>query len=227
VMNRGEPLKFPRHYGNGVIYGSGVIENVQYKISYPAGIHAQSAAEAAIGLHPAVTHRLCNIRHIDIRTHRYARGILDRTGPLATIAARDHSLQYIVAICLIHGQLNANDYEDARAADPRIDALREKTVLTEHAPYTAAFYDPAKRANPNAIRVTFNDGTATDWREVIYPVGHVQRRHEGIPLLLQKFEAGVARVFAEKQRREIIQVCSDAPKLAAMPVCAFMDLLSA
>ncbi len=220
VMNHGKPFQFQRAYANHVI------ENVQYKISYPAGIHAQSAAEAAIRLHPAITHRLNDIRQIDIRTHHYACGILDRTGTLATVAARDHCLQYIVAVCLIHGRLEAHDYEDAIAADPRIDALRSKTVITEHAPYTQAFYDPEKRANPNAIRITFNDGAQTDWQEVIYPVGHVQRRREGIPLLLQKFETSVARVYAEKQRREIVQVCRDATTLAAMPVHEFMDLLA-
>ncbi len=220
VMNQGKPFQLQR------AYESHVIENVQYKISYPAGVHAQSAAEATIALHPAVAHRLNDIQQIDIRTHRYARGILDRTGTLATVATRDHCLQYIVAICLIFGRLEANDYEDAIAADPRIDALRSKTVLTEHAPYTEAFYDAAKRANPNSIRVTFNDGTSTAWQEVIYPVGHVKRRKEGIPLLLQKFEAGVARVFAEKQRREVMRLCGDTPRLAATPVHEFMDVLA-
>lgn len=220
VMNQGEPFRIERPYGNHVI------ENVQYKISYPAGIHAQSAAEAAISLHAAVAHRLDDIRQIDIRTHRYARGILDRTGTLATVAARDHCLQYIVAVCLIRGRLDAHDYEDAIAADPRIDALRAKTVLTEHAPYTAAFYDAAKRANPNSIRVTFNDGAQTTWATVEYPVGHPRRRKEGIPLLQQKFETNVARMYAEKQRRAIIQLCGNARRMAAMPVHEFMDLLA-
>lgn len=220
VMNQGDPFQFQRPCKNHVI------ENVQYKISYPAGIHAQSAAEAAITLHPAVAHRLNDIQQIDIRTHRYARGILDRPGTLTNVAARDHCLQYIVAVCLIFGRLEAADYEDAIAADPRIDALRGKTVLIEHAPYTQAFYDAAKRANPNAIRVTFNDGTHTDWAAVDYPVGHPQRRGEGIPLLLRKFETSVARVFAEKQRRKIMQLCSDPPQVAQTPVNEFMDLLA-
>ena len=220
VMNRGEPFQFQRPYDNQVI------ENVQYKISYPAGVHAQSAAEAAIQLHPAVAPRLDQIKSVEIRTHRYALSILNRTGPLKHIAERDHCLQYIAAICLIHGRLEAGDYQDAIAADPRIDALRARTVLREHAPYTQAFYDPAKRANPNAIRVTFNDGSNTAWAEVEYPLGHVKRRNEGIPLLLRKFARGVAGVFAEKQRREIVNLCGDTQRLAATPVNAFMDLLA-
>ena len=220
VMNQGVAFKFQQPYATHVI------ENVQYKISYPAGIHAQSAAEAAIRLHTAVAYRLDKIQQIEIRTHRYALSILNRIGPLKNFAERDHCLQYIAAICLIFGRLEATDYEDTIAADPRIDALRGKTVLIEYAPYTEAFYDPAKRANPNAIRVTFNDGTQTAWQEVAYPVGHTKRRKEGIPLLLQKFETNVGRVFAEKQRREIIQLSNDTQRLAAMPVNAFMDLIA-
>jgi 2-methylcitrate dehydratase len=220
VMNKGEPLKFQRAYKNHVI------ENVQYKISYPAGIHAQSAAEAAIALHSTVAPRIDAIKQIEIRTHRYAHNILNRTGVLKNFAERDHCLQYIAAICLIFGRLEAADYEDAIAADPRIDALRARTVLIEYAPYTEAFYDPAKRANPNSIRVTFNDGTQTAWQEVEYPVGHTRRRKEGIPLLLRKFETNVGWMFAEKQRREIVQLCGDARRLVATPVNAFMDLIA-
>ena len=220
VMNQGEPFRFQRPYE------SHVIENVQYKISYPAGVHAQSAAEAAIQLHPAVAHRLDHIKTIEIRTHRYALSILNRTGPLKHVAERDHCLQYIAAICLIHGRLEAGDYEDAIAADPRIDALRARTVLQEHPPYTQAFYDTAKRANANAIRVTFKDGSHTAWAEIEYPVGHVKRRTEGTPLLMHKFETNVARVFPDKQRRVILVACNDHTRLAPMPVHEFMNLLT-
>lgn len=220
VMNEGKPFNFQQPYAHHVI------ENVQYKISYPAGIHAQSAAEAAIGLHTAVAHRVNDVKQVEIRTHRYALGILNRSGPLKNFAERDHCLQYITAICLIFGRLEATDYEDTIAADPRIDTLRAKTVLIEHAPYTKAFYDPAKRANPNAVRVTFIDGTQTAWQAVEYPVGHPQRRKEGIPLLWQKFESNVGRVFAAKQRKRVIQLCSDAKRLSATPVHAFMDLIA-
>lgn len=220
VMNRGAPLKFPR------VYGTHVIENLHYKIAYPAGIHAQSAAEAAIALRAHVAARLTDIRQVEIRTHRYAYGILNRTGVLKNFAERDHCLQYIVAVALNFGRLQASDYEDAIAADPRIDALRAKTVLTIHEPYTQAFYDPAKRANPNAIRVTFTDGTRSDWVEVIYPVGHPKRRKEGVPLLQKKFDASVACVFAQKQRREIVGICNDAQGLFATPVNAFMDSIA-
>lgn len=220
VMNHGEPFQFQRPYKNHVI------ENVQYKISYPAGIHAQSAAEAAIRLHTEVAHRIHEIKQVEIHTHRYALSILNRSGPLKHVAERDHSLQYITAIGLIFGRLEASDYEETVAADPRIDALRANIVLQEHAPYTRGFYDPTQRANANAIRVIFNDGSHSERVEVMYPVGHPRRRKEGIPLLKQKFETNVARVFADKRRREIITLCNDRARLAAMPVEAFLDLLA-
>jgi 2-methylcitrate dehydratase len=220
VMNRGKPFQFQRPYARHVI------ENVHYKISYPAGIHAQSAAEAAIRLHATVKHRLGAIKTIDIWTHRYALSILNRSGPLQHVAERDHCLQYIAAVGLIFGRLQATDYEDAMAADPRIDALRAVTVLHEYAPYTRGFYDPAQRANPNAIRVTFNDGSHSERVEVRFPVGHPRRRKEGIPLLKQKFETNVGRVFAAKQRRRILTLCNDRERLAATPVHAFLDLLA-
>jgi len=220
VMMKGKPLKFQRGYGTHVI------ENVQYKISYPAGIHAQSAAEAAILLHAQIANRLNEIARIDIRTHRYAHAILNRNGVLKNFAERDHSLQYIAAVCLLHGRLQSADYEDAAAADPRLDTLRANTVLIEHAPYTQAFYDPARRANPNAIRVTFRDGTQSDWLEIVYPVGHPRRRSEALPLLAQKFEAATARVFANKQRRAMIALCNDAARLAGTPVHDFLDSIT-
>lgn len=223
VLNKGKPLTL-----SGPL-GSQVIENVQFKISYPAGVHAQSAAEAAIRLHAAIGKRgraVSNIKRVEIRSHRYAFGILNRTGILKNFAERDHSMQYIVAVGLLFGRLESSDYEDTVAADPRIDALRAKTVLTEYAPYTAAFYAPEKRANPNAIRVIFDDNTSTSWCEIEYPIGHRRRRKEGQPLLQQKFESGVAAVFAGKRRQAIIQVCGKATALASMPVNAFLDLLS-
>jgi 2-methylcitrate dehydratase len=223
VINKGKPFALQRPARE---WASHVIENVQFKISYPAGIHAQSAAEAAIRLHPAVTHRLHDIRQVEIRTHRYAHAILNRTGHLKNFAERDHCIHYIAAIGLIFGRLEATDYDDAIAADPRIDALRAKTLLIEHAPYTQAFYDPAKRANPNAIRVTFNDGSQTEWMEVAYPVGHPQRRKKGIPLLKQKFSSAVASAFEDKRRRAITALCNDPAHFAATPVNTFMDLVS-
>lgn len=223
VINHGHALKLQQPVAQ---WGSSVIENVQFKISYPAGVHAQSAAEAAIRLHAVVAGRCAHIQRVDIRSHRYACGILNRSGVLKNFAERDHSMQYIVAIGLLFGRLETSDYEDAIAADPRVDALRAKAVLTEHAPYTQAFYDPAKRANPNAIRLVFDDGTATGWCEIEYPIGHPRRRKEGLPLLQQKFVAGVAQVFAEKRQRDIIQLCNSASALAATPVNEFLDLLS-
>ncbi len=221
VMNQGLPFKL---LAPPARWGSSVIENVQFKISYPAGVHAQSAAEAAIRLHSLVAARVNAIEKIEIRSHRYACGILNRSGVLKNFAERDHCMQYIVAVGLIFGRLESNDYEDAIAADPRIDALRAKTVMMEHAPYTQAFYAADQRANPNALRVTYRDGTQTPWAEVLYPIGHPRRRKEGLPLLQQKFAAGVARVFTGKRRQAIIALCAAPDRLVATPVHEFLDL---
>ncbi len=220
VHNKGQAFRFQRPYGNYVI------ENVQYKISYPAGIHAQTAAEAAIRLHPAVSGRLEDIKRVDIWSHRYALAILDKTGPLRNFAERDHCMQYIAAIGMIFGRLESTDYEEAVAADPRIDALRKKIVLHEHAPYTRGFFDPAKRSNANAMQVTFRDGSRTARVDVEYAVGHPQRRQEGIPLLERKFANNVARIYAGTQRRRIMELCGDRSRLAATPVNELFDLLA-
>jgi len=220
VHNKGRAFRFQRPYGTYVI------ENVQYKISYPAGIHAQTAAEAAIRLHPGLSGRLDDIRRVDIWTHRYALAILDKTGPLRNFAERDHCMQYIAAIGMIFGRLESTDYEETVASDPRIDALRRKILLHEHAPYTRGFFDPARRSNANAMQVTFRDGSRTARVEVEYAVGHPRRRKEGLPLLERKFENNVARVYAGTQRRRIMALCDDRRRLAETPVNELFDLLA-
>ncbi len=219
VLFNGKPFQFQR------AYGSYVIENVLFKIAYPTAFHGQSGVEAAIKLHPLVKDRLADIRRIDVLCHNSSMVILDKSGPLANPADRDHCMQYMMAVGMIFGQLTAQDYEDERAADPRIDALRAKMHLAESRVFEREYHDPAKRTNANSIQVYFKDGTKAPLSQVDYPLGHRKRRKDGIPLLLEKFERNVARVYAEKQRRIIREACLDRKRLAAMPVNEFIDLL--
>ena len=219
VHCKGKPFGFQRPYG------AYVMENVQFKLAYAAAFHAQTAAEAAIKLHPQVKDRIRDIAKVELWTHHYAMGYLNRTGPLSHFAERDHCLQYIAAIGLIFGGLTAGDYEDRVAADPRIDAMRVKMVVREDKRYTRGFLDPLKRSNANALLVHFKDGTRTSRVEVEYPVGHRRRRREGVPRLVGKFEQNLARVYAEKQRRIVLGRCLDRARLCAMPVDEFFDLL--
>ena len=220
VLFKDQPFKFQRPYG------SYVIENVLFKIAYPTAFHGQSGVEAAIKLHPLVKDRLNDIARVEVKCHNSSMVILDKTGPLANPADRDHCMQYMMAVGMIFGKLTAEDYEDHVAADPRIDALRAKIHLSESAVFEREYHDPAKRTNANSIQVYFRDGAKAPLSQVDYPLGHRRRRKQGIPLLLEKFETNVARVFAEKQRRAIKDVCMDRKRLAAMPVNEFFDLLS-
>jgi 2-methylcitrate dehydratase len=219
VLFKGQPFRFQRPYG------SYVMEHVLFKISFPAEFHAQTAVEAAMQLHPLVRDRLAQVRRITIRTHESAIRIIDKKGPLANPADRDHCIQYMVAAPMIFGHLTAADYEDAVAADPRIDALREKMVCVEDPQFTRDYLDPNKRSIANAITVEFDDGTRTPEVVVEYPIGHRRRREEGIPLLLEKFRINLARRFAAKQQQAILDVALDRERLAAMPVHAFVDLM--
>ncbi len=203
VSFKGQPFRFERPYG------SYVMEHVLFKISFPAEFHAQTAVECAMQLHPLVRDRLADVRRITIRTHESAIRIIDKKGPLANPADRDHTIQYMVAVPLIFGRLTAADYEDDVAADPRIDALREKMTCVEDAQFTRDYLDPAKRSIANAITIEFNDGTRTDEVVVEYPIGHRRRREDGIPLLLEKFRTNVARRFAAKQQQAILGVALD------------------
>ena len=219
VLFKGEPFKFQRPYG------SYVIENVLFKIAYPTAFHGQTGVEAAIKLHPLVQDRIADVKRIEVKCHNSTMVILDKSGPLANPADRDHCMQYMMAVGLIFGKLTTEDYEDHVAADSRIDSLRAKMQLTESKVFEREYHDPAKRTNANSIQVFFRDGTKTPLAQVDYPLGHRKRRREGIPLLIEKFDRNIARIYAEKQRRAIRDVCLDRKRLAAMPVNEFIDTL--
>jgi 2-methylcitrate dehydratase len=219
VLFRGQPFRFERPYG------SYVMENVLFKISFPAEFHAQTAVECAMQLHPLVRDRLDDIRRITIRTHESAIRIIDKKGPLANPADRDHCIQYMVAVPLLFGRLTAADYEDGVAADPRIDALRDRMTCVEDKQFSADYLDPEKRAIANAITIEFADGSRTNEVVVAYPIGHRRRREEGIPLLLEKFRTNLARRFAAKQQQAILDAALDAKRLSGMGVTEFVDLL--
>jgi len=219
VLFKGQPFRFERPYG------SYVMENVLFKISFPAEFHAQTAVECAMQLHPLVRGRLDDIRRITIRTHESAIRIIDKRGPCANPADRDHCIQYMVAVPLIFGRLTAADYEDDVAADPRIDALREKIACVEDPQFSKDYLDPAKRSIANAVVVEFADGTRTPEIVVEYPIGHRRRRDEGIPRLIDKFRTNLARRFAAKQQQAIVDVALDAQRLAALAVNEFVDLM--
>ena len=212
VLFRGQPFAFDQPFG------SYVMENVLFKISFPAEFHAQTAVECAMQLHPLVAGRLGNIERIVIETQEPGVRIIDKTGPLANPADRDHCIQYMVAVPLIHGRLTAADYEDAIAADPRIDDLRARMEVRENPQFTADYYDADKRYIGNAIQVFFQDGSATGRVEVDCPIGHRRRRAEGYPLLVAKFELSLAAVFPERQRGRIRALFADTERLDATAV---------
>jgi len=218
VLFRGKPFRFPRRYG------SYVMENVLFKISFPAEFHAQTAVEAAVTLHPQVKDRLVDIKKVEIVTHESAIRIIDKKGPLSNPADRDHCIQYMAAVGLIKGALTAADYEDAAAADPRIDTLRAKMVCVENKQYSRDYLDPRKRSIANQLQVFFKDGSRTDRVEVEYPVGHRRRRREGVPLLEAKFNKNLSRRFPDRQREAILALCRDQQRLEATPVKEFVDL---
>jgi len=205
-------------------FGSYVMENVLFKISFPAEFHAQTAVEAALALHEQVRDRLDGIESVHIETQEAGVRIIDKTGPLANPADRDHCIQYMVAIPLIFGRLTADDYEDAVAADPRVDGLREKMAVEENRQFSIDYLDPDKRAIGNAVQIFFRDGSSTERIAVDYPVGHRRRRGEGIPLLLEKFENSLGGRFDEKQAQRILAACSDAERLAELAVDDFISL---
>lgn len=204
--------------------GSYVIENVLFKISYPAEFHAQTAVEAAIALHEDVVGRLEDIDRIEIETQEAGVRIIDKTGPLANPADRDHCLQYMIAVALIFGRLTAADYEDAAASDPRIDALRNRMQVRENGRFSRDYLDPDKRAIGNALQVFFTDGSSTPRVEVEYPLGHRRRRAEGIPMLREKFRRNLGTVFAAERVERIERVFAERVALEAMSVPEFMEL---
>jgi 2-methylcitrate dehydratase len=205
-------------------FGSYVMENILFKISFPAEFHAQTAVEAALKLHPEVATRLAEISRIVIETQESGKRIIDKTGPLDNPADRDHCLQYMVAVPLIFGRLTASDYEDAVASDSRIDALREKMEVAENKQFTVDYLDPAKRSIGNSVQVFFRDGSQTERLTVEYPVGHRRRRGEGIPLLLEKFEDNLRGRISPRNASAILELCRDSKRLESTPVYRFIDL---
>ncbi|WP_242392360.1 bifunctional 2-methylcitrate dehydratase/aconitate hydratase [Anaeromyxobacter oryzisoli] len=219
VLFQGKPFAFQRPYG------SYVMENVLFKISFPAEFHAQTAVECAVKLHPQVKDRLDRIARVEITTQEPAIRIISKDGPLHNPADRDHCIQYMVAVPLLHGRLTAECYEDAFAADPRIDALRARTRVVEEPRFTKEYYDPDKRSIGNSVQVFFDDGTATDKVSIDYPIGHRRRRAEGLPLLVKKFEEALATRFPRRQAAAILSLFQDPPRLAATSVPELLDLM--
>jgi 2-methylcitrate dehydratase len=221
VLFKGQPFKFQRPYA------SYVMENVLFKISFPAEFHSQTAVEAAMTIHEQLQKagKTANdIRKVTIRTHEACIRIIDKKGPLNNPADRDHCIQYMVAVPLIFGRLTAGDYEDGVASDKRIDALRDKIVCVEDEAFTRDYHDPEKRSIANAITVEFTDGTKLGEVVVEYPIGHKRRRQAGIPLLEAKFRTNLARRFPKKQQDAILAVSLDQKKLEATPVHEYVDL---
>jgi 2-methylcitrate dehydratase len=216
VSFKGRPVVLARPLG------SYVMEHVLFKISFPAEFHAQTAVECAVQLHPLVKNRLNEIERIELTTHESAIRIIDKTGPLHNPADRDHCLQYMTAIGLIFGNLTAEHYEDKIAADPRIDAIRGKMVVTENKQYSKDYLDPDKRSIANAVQVFFKDGPKTAQVVVEYPIGHRRRRQDGIPLLRQKAEAAFAVHYGKATASQLLALFSDAAKLGALPVSDFV-----
>jgi len=220
VLFGGNTFKFQRPYG------SYVMENVLFKLSYPAEFHAQTAVECAVKLHEQVKARFNDIAQIELVTHESAIRIISKKGALHNPADRDHCLQYMVAIGLLHGNLRAEDYEDDVASDPRIDLLREKMVVTENAQFSKDYHAPEKRSIANSIKLVFKDGSESEQVTVEYPIGHRRRREEGVPVLLEKFKNNISTQFAPKQTDDIIQKMNDTNALAAMSVVDFMSMWS-
>lgn len=218
---RGNPFKFQRPYG------SYVMENILFKISFPAEFHSQTAVEAAMTIHgqmKAAGKTAADIASVKIRTHEACIRIIDKKGPLGNPADRDHCIQYMVAVPLIFGRLTARDYEDDIASDPAIDALREKIVCVEDPAFTVDYHDPSKRSIANALTVEFKDGSKFDEVVVEYPIGHARRRTDGIPLLIEKFKINLARIFNADQQKKILEVSMDYKKLSEMAVNEYVDL---
>ena len=221
VLFDGQPFKFQRKYA------SYVMENVLFKIAFPAEFHAQTAVEAAMTLHAGLAksgRSVDDISKITIRTHEACIRIIDKQGPLNNPADRDHCIQYMVAVPLIFGRLNAGDYEDGIASDRRIDALRDKIVCVEDTAFTKDYHDPKKRSIANALTVEFKDGKKLKEIVVEYPLGHARRRKEGIPLLEAKFKTNLARQFPLRQQQKILEVSLDQKKLEDMAVNEYVDL---
>jgi len=210
----------------GAPFGTHVMEHTTFKLAGPVVIHAQSAIECALRLHPAVHRRLDDMAAININTHHETYKKINKSGPLRNAADRDHCLQYAVAVALLNGRLTAEDYEDDVAADPRIDRLRLLMNVSENQRHNESYRDPGRRGNPGSIEVLYKDGTSSGTIEVEFPAGHPRRRKEGVPLLIKKFEAGLARRFPQEKQRAISALCMDHERLMNTPVNVFSDMLA-
>ncbi|MDG2420929.1 MAG: bifunctional 2-methylcitrate dehydratase/aconitate hydratase [Gammaproteobacteria bacterium] len=220
VSFKGDSFRFPQGYG------SYVMENILFKISFPAEFHSQTAAEASVLLHPEVKDRLSEIDKIVIHTHESAIRIISKVGPLNNPADRDHCLQYMTAVPLIFGNLTAEHYEDKfHKENPMIDELRDKMMINEDPIYSKEYLESDKRSISNALKIYFKDGSSTRKIEIKYPVGHRRRRKEGIPLLENKFKKNLTTVFSQNRSREIFELCKDQQRLEKTAVNDFMDLL--
>jgi len=218
VLLGGRPVTLERPLG------SYVMDNVLFKVAFPAEFHAQTAAEAARALHPLVRGRVDEIARIEIWTQESALRIIDKSGPLHNPADRDHSLQYVTVVALLHGEVTDRSYGDELAADLRIDGLRAACVVREEPRYSAEYLDPAKRSIANAVRVVFDDGSATERVEVEYPLGHPRRRDEGLPLLRAKLNENLAAAYGDDRADELVELLLDDAELRELPAD---DLLSA
>ena len=218
VAFKGREFEFERPFG------SYVMENVLFKISFPAEFHAQTAVECAMKLHPEVAGRLHEVERIEIETQEAGVRIIDKTGPLANYADRDHCIQYMVAVPLIFGRLVADDYNDDIAADPRIDALRGKMTVKENPKFTRDYFDPDKRYIGNSLQVFFSDGSTTEKVSIDFPIGHRNRREEGIPVLLKKFESALAAQLPAQNVEKILRASRDVAAFERMPIHELMDL---
>jgi 2-methylcitrate dehydratase len=220
TLMKGQKLKLARPFG------SYVMENVLFKISFPAEFHAQTAVECAIKLHPEIINKLDQIDRIELATQESAIRIISKSGPLHNPADRDHCLQYMVAIGLLHGDLTADHYENDFASDARIDNLRRKMHVVEDPQFSTDYLDPEKRSIANSIQVFFNDGSRTDKVTIEYPVGHKRRRQEGIPLLYKKFEDSMMTRFDADKTQRLLELFNNPHELEQMPVNQFMDLFA-
>ena len=220
ALFRGNQLKFSQPFG------SYVMENILFKISFPAEFHAQTAVECALTLHPQVKDRLDQIERIEIETQEAGCRIIDKTGPMNNYADRDHCIQYMVAVPLIKGSLTADDYTDAGAADPRIDHLRNLTTVKENPRFSQEYLEANKRYIGNSVQVFFKDGSSTEKVSVDAPIGHRQRRAEGIPILVKKWEAAIAAKLSPKKCAALNALCADQAAFEAVPVQEFMGLMA-
>ena len=220
VLFKGDSLSLPQPFETYVM------ENILFKISFPAEFHAQTAVEAAVSLHSEIKDRINEIESIEITTHESAIRIISKVGELNNPADRDHCLQYMVAIGLLKGNLVAEDYEDDVAKDPRVDELREKMIINEDKRYSKEYLEADKRSIANRIKVHFKDGTATNEVEVEYPIGHKRRRKEGIPILEKKFKDNLSITYDESKSNEIFELCMNQRKLEETSVADFQQLLS-